>query len=589
MTSTGPRRGRSWRAPGLLGLALLAAGCLSVPPVTGEAQPPGVGEPRVLIPSQIIAELYQTGEVRRFEFRQGGELIGTSAGRYEGPRPGEGGNTEYHFSVKNTLRVPGRAELRTEGRLVIDDEGRIVRGWEQSEAARLSYETVGGTLVLVAGDEREEVSYGAGDGYMGFMSTLHEELLFASWPVVDGSWSRRVLNLSGGAPTPWEASVVERRGDTVVVRTSLGEEVTLADGRILRIEVPADDLVVEPVPAQDAEFPAWTVDVAAPLVYRVPQGAGFELRPVELPGRAGEPALAGEVLVPDPSVAVPGDRGETRRPAVLFLSGSGLVDRHGFAGPPPLDLGSHEITDALAEAGFVVLRYDEPGYGESEEAPLSWTRQLEDARRALRTLMIQPEVDPSRILVVGHGEGGWRGLTLARARPREVTAVALLGPPGRSYREILERNAAAVRAELGPDDRARALSQHTELMSAIEAGRGLPASLTIQAQWLREVLDVDPAVLMAALADAPDGPASLWLAFGDKDLEVDVDDAARRLEGAARSAGLSVETSRFSDLDHLFKREEGEVSTPASYRETRPVDPAFLESLVVWARTQAAR
>ena len=43
--------------------------------------------------------------------------------------------------MKNTLRVPGRAELRTEGRLVIDDEGRIVRGWEQSEAARLSYET----------------------------------------------------------------------------------------------------------------------------------------------------------------------------------------------------------------------------------------------------------------------------------------------------------------------------------------------------------------------------------------------------------------------------------------------------------------
>ena len=53
-------------------------------------------------------------------------------------------------------------------------------------------------LVLVAGDEREEGSHGAGDGYMGFMSTLHEELLFASWPVVDGSWSRRVLNVPAG-------------------------------------------------------------------------------------------------------------------------------------------------------------------------------------------------------------------------------------------------------------------------------------------------------------------------------------------------------------------------------------------------------
>ena len=203
--------------------------------------------------------------------------------------------------------------------------------------------------------------------------------------------------------------MVERRGDTVV-RTSLGEVVTLADGRILRIEVPADDLVVEPVPAQDAEFPAWTVDVAAPLVYQVPQGAGFELRPVGLPGRAGEPALAGEVLVPDPSAAVPGNRGRRGGRRCCSCPGAGLVDRHGPAGPPPLDLGSHEITDALAEAGFVVLRYvTSPGTARVRRRWPSWTRQLEDARRALRTLMIQPEVDPSRILVVGHGEGGGEG------------------------------------------------------------------------------------------------------------------------------------------------------------------------------------
>ena len=200
--------------------------------------------------------------------------------------------------------------------------------------------------------------------------------------------------------------------------------------------------------------------------------------------------------------------------------------------------------------------------------------------------MIQPEVDPSRILVVGHGEGGWRGLTLARARPREVIAVALLGAPGRSYRETFERNAAAVRAELGPDDRARALSQHTELMSAIEAGRGLrssragPSGCGRCSTWI--------CGLDRRGRRRPNGRVAL-ARLQDKDLEVDVDDAARRLEGAARAAGLPVETSRFSDLDHLFKREEGEVSTPASYRELRPVDVSFLDALVAWAIQQASR
>ena len=150
--------------------------------------------------------------------------------------------------------------------------------------------------------------------------------------------------------------------------------------------------------------------------------------------------------------------------------------------------------------------------------------------------------------------------------------MALLGPPGRSYRETRERNAAAVRAELGPDDRARALSQHTELMSAIEAGRGLPASLTIQAQWLREVLDVDPAVLMAALADARRPRVALARLRGQGP-----GGRRGRRRAAPRGGGPLGGAVRgdvtFFDLDHLFKREEGEVSTPASYRETRPVDP----------------
>ncbi|MGB1699477.1 MAG: alpha/beta hydrolase family protein, partial [Nannocystaceae bacterium] len=448
----------------LAAVGLGLAGCLQLPPTdapTGtQAGEDGETNGKVLVPARAVGEIYAPGEVRGFIFRQGGEEIGASYGRYDGPQPADGGGVEHHFSVRNTLRVPGRAEVRTEGHMVLDDSGGLIRGWEQSEAARLEYEVREDTLAFSAGEERETLAYGAKDGFMGFMSTMHEELLFALRPIRDQPWSLRVVNLSGGGATPWEARVVERDADTLTIRTSLGEVVTLVEGRIAGIEVRDDDLSV--LPLEQPSFPEWSVVVAAPLQYSPPAGARFERREVSLPGRPSEPAIAGEVLVPR--------GGGEGLPAVLFLAGSGMTDRYGFAGPPPVDFGSHEITDALANAGFVVLRYDEPGQGNSEASPLSWVRQQEDARRALRMLMVQPEIDPSRIVVVGHGEGGWRGAALAKERPREVVAVAMLGAPGRSYRDTFERNAASVRATLSPDDRARAATQHQQLMAAIEQG-----------------------------------------------------------------------------------------------------------------------
>jgi pimeloyl-ACP methyl ester carboxylesterase len=550
------------------------AACLKLPPAnapTGPGEEASVGSEgvgKVLEPARSVGEVYAPGEVRAFMFRQGSEEIGVSYGRYDGPRTTKSGAVEHHFSARNTLRVPGRTEVRTEGHLVLDDAGQLLRGWEQSEAARLDYEVQGDTLILSAGDERESLAYAPGDGFMGFMSTMHEELLFALRPVRDQPWTLRVVNLSGGGATPWEARVASRDADVFTVRTSLGETVRISKGRIVAIEVPDDELSVQPI--DGATFPAWSVQVAAPLRYTLPEGASFQRREVSLAGRAGEPTLVGEVLVPRD-----GGKG---LPAVLFLSGSGMTDRYGFAGPPPVDFGSHEITDALAEAGFVVLRYDEPGHGQSEASPLSWVRQQEDARRALRTLMVQPEIDPGRMVVVGHGEGGWRGVILAKERPNEVIAVAMLGSPGRSYRDTFERNAEAVRKTLSPDERARAVTQHAQLMAAIERGVGVPAELVPQAQWLREILDVDPAALVRGTK------ASVLLTYGDKDLEVNVGEAVERINQAAVDAGTQVKVQRFKRLDHLFKVEESERSTPASYRQQRPVDGEFLQGLIRWLR-----
>src|SRR5690606_28707783 len=125
--------------------------------------------------------------------------------------------------------------------------------------------------------------------------------------------------------------------------------------------------------AADGEvtWPTFTIEGPRRLEYAMPDGAAFTRRPVELPGKEGEPELAGEVLVPS--------TGTAPFPGVLFLSRMAGEDRFGFAGPPPADLGSHEIHDALADAGFCVLRFDERGTGESERGDASYAGQLEDA------------------------------------------------------------------------------------------------------------------------------------------------------------------------------------------------------------------
>src|SRR5690606_22036593 len=121
-------------------------------------------------------------------------------------------------------------------------------------------------------------------------------------------------------------------------------------------------------------WPEWQIAGPAVLTYSLPPGAKFTRREVELPGKTGEPALAGEVLLPP---------GPGPHPAALLLPGTGQQDRFGFAGPPPVDLGSHQITDALAEAGFVVLRFDARGFGGSAEGPVPSLGPLDGARRAL--------------------------------------------------------------------------------------------------------------------------------------------------------------------------------------------------------------
>jgi dipeptidyl aminopeptidase/acylaminoacyl peptidase len=99
-------------------------------------------------------------------------------------------------------------------------------------------------------------------------------------------------------------------------------------------------------------------------------------------------------------VHVPDDVGKgERRPAFLVLHGFGSNKNSGSAQRP---------AEVLAKFGYVALRFDMRGCGDSEgeHARVICLEQVEDTRNALTALAQHPAVDPDRIAVVGTSFGG---------------------------------------------------------------------------------------------------------------------------------------------------------------------------------------
>ena len=108
--------------------------------------------------------------------------------------------------------------------------------------------------------------------------------------------------------------------------------------------------------------------------------------------KSGDLTLSGVVHRPDDMT-----EGE-RRPAVLVLHGFGSrKDAGNVTGP----------TNMFMNWGYVVLRFDMRGCGESEGlfGHLLCLGQVEDTRAAITFMESRPEVDPDRIAVVGSSFG----------------------------------------------------------------------------------------------------------------------------------------------------------------------------------------
>ena len=291
--------------------------------------------------------------------------------------------------------------------------------------------------------------------------------------------------------------------------------------------------------------------------------------------------LAGTLSKPAETAAATSPRAP-RRPAVVLVGGSGPHDRDSMVFGIPI-LG--EMANALAEAGYEVLRYDKRGVGQSggrgEAATLA--DFAEDVRAAVKLLSARSGVNPKRIAVVGHSEGGAVAL-IAAAKDKRIGAVGLIAANGGTGAELVlaQQQHLLDRSTLSPEEKAAKIDLQKRIHDAVLTGQGwdqLPPQLRKQVDnpEFQSLLQNDPAKIM------PEVRQPILIVQGELDTQVEPSNADR-LEALARKRKNSppVEVAKIPGINHLLvPASTGEVDEYSRLTD-KHVSRAVTDALVAW-------
>lgn len=272
-----------------------------------------------------------------------------------------------------------------------------------------------------------------------------------------------------------------------------------------------------------------------------------------------------------------------RMPAVVLIGGSGPADRDSMVAGIPI-IG--QMAKALAEAGFLVVRYDKRGIGQSGGRPETATLgdYADDARAIVDYLRKnRKDVDDDRIAVVGHSEGAWVALQLGAAT-RDVKALVLVaGASGTGGSLVLEQQQHLLEVMKVPDADRKAKAELQAKIHAAATGQGtwegVPLSLRQQADtpWFASFLGFDPARAMK------DTRQPILIVQGELDTQV----APRHAEALAalakaRKREAPVDVVKVPGVNHLLvPAKTGEVSEYGSL-EVKQVSPAVTAPIADW-------
>ncbi|CAN5329256.1 alpha/beta fold hydrolase [soil metagenome] len=294
-------------------------------------------------------------------------------------------------------------------------------------------------------------------------------------------------------------------------------------------------------------------------------------------------------------------------PAVVLISGSGPHDRdERMVGHRPFLV----LSDYLTRRGIAVLRYDDRGVGSSTGTFVQSTTAdfAEDAEAAVRFLAGRPEVDRTRIGMIGHSEGGVIAPIVA-TRSKDVAFIVLMAAPGVTGDSLLTlQNRAQLRiAELPPseaeplarltnrllhavsgardsaDARARVVEIEDQYVAAQVPSRreALRANLTgrngqLLMPWMRYFLSFDPRLALSQVH------VPVLALNGMLDSQVLYQENLGAIGSALKTANnADFEIVELAGLNHLFQTAQtGGISEYSVIEET--IAPAALQQIGDW-------
>jgi pimeloyl-ACP methyl ester carboxylesterase len=350
----------------------------------------------------------------------------------------------------------------------------------------------------------------------------------------------------------WQVTFLNPAGE-------IAAEVWVEGGRLVRFDMPSQALSV--VRADIAGVSSRVVTGARPNDEQLfIRAAGFNLA-----ATISKPATASAPL-----------------PAVILVGGSTASDRdETVAGVSVFG----QLAGSIAEGGYLVVRYDKRGTGQSggrtEVATLG--DFAEDVRAIFQFLRNRKDVDRNRISVVGYSEGAAVGL-IAAEREKRIAALVLAGGAAskgldltlEQQRRLLDQSA------MSEPERQKAIALQQQILNAVVTGEGwegVSPDIRRQADTplYQSLLTFDPAPQFRKVQQP------ILVLHGELDRQMPVhhaDELAQLARG--RASGRGAELVKFPSLNHLFvPATTGEISEYAALKDTT-VSPDVSAAVVGW-------
>jgi pimeloyl-ACP methyl ester carboxylesterase len=283
------------------------------------------------------------------------------------------------------------------------------------------------------------------------------------------------------------------------------------------------------------------------------------------------------------TMTMPPAMGRLRHPAIVLVAGSGQLERDETVAGIPIFA---QLAGSLAQEGFVVLRYDKRGVGQSGGRSERATLQdyADDLTVAVKWLARRKDIDPKRIAVVGHSEGG--AVAMLAAREKKISALVLVAAPGTAGSDlVLEQQRHLLDQMKAPEaERQAKIELQRRIHAAVIADKGweaIPPELRAQAEstWFRSLLLFDPAKVMPKIKQP------VLIVHGDLDRHVPPHhaDALAKL-ARARKKAPPVELVHLPGINHLLVPAETGAVSEYPVLKDKTVSPAVAKSIVDWLK-----